>query len=114
MDGPGDREIFDAIGPSTKIPDDLVAEATGRIGRASYGNRQLNSEATRAEASEIVRSLVYETQLVPEAGRWLGINLVGALAAILALTDERPHGKTTGAQLAMVAGAGFEPATFRL
>ena len=54
-------------------------------------------------------------RLVPEGGE-LAIELVGELAEILALTNEispRPWGPGAG-QLTLVAGAGFEPAAFRL
>ena len=73
----------------------------------------LNAEATRAEAAEIIRSLIDEIRLIPDQGA-LVIELVGALAGILALAQKRPRSGTAGAQLTMVAGAGFEPATFRL
>jgi hypothetical protein len=33
MDGPGDRDVFDALGLWTNTDDDDVAEATGRLGR---------------------------------------------------------------------------------
>ena len=54
----------------------------------------------------------------PEDGT-LRVDLHGALAGILALCSEtRKAGLVSGAGLAehikMVAGAGFEPATFRL
>jgi site-specific DNA recombinase len=75
----------------------------------------LNKEDLRAEAAESLRSMIQAIRLVPEDGE-LAIELVGELAGILALTNEkspRPLGPGTG-QLTLVAGAGFEPAAFRL
>jgi site-specific DNA recombinase len=73
----------------------------------------LNAEANRDEAAEILRSLIDGIRLIPEEGT-LAVELVGALAGILALTQKRPPGRTRGAQTTMVAGIGFEPMTFRL
>ena len=57
--------------------------------------------------------------LVPDDGK-LAIEVRGNLAGILALgtnADARREGRASGAlleQVKLVAGAGFEPATFRL
>ena len=59
--------------------------------------------------------MIEAIRLVPENGA-LAIELAGELAGILALTDEktpRPFGPR-GRQVTLVAGAGFEPAAFRL
>ena len=75
----------------------------------------LNKEELRTEAAEILRSMIQAIRLVPEDGE-LAIELVGELAGILALTNEkspRPFGPGAR-QLTLVAGAGFEPAAFRL
>ena len=71
----------------------------------------LNKEDLRAEAAEMLRSMIQAIRLVPESGE-----LVGELAEILAMTNEnnpRPFGPGAR-QITMVAGAGFEPAAFRL
>jgi hypothetical protein len=75
----------------------------------------------RTEAAEIIRGLINRIVLTPkneDGRRSLSIDLEGALAGVLALAM---NGKTplTGsgssdAVIALVAGAGFEPATFRL
>ena len=58
--------------------------------------------------------------LTPNGGGGLEVLLHGGLARILALCeagepdDRRPAGVGRGVGLAVVAGAGFEPATFRL
>jgi site-specific DNA recombinase len=75
----------------------------------------LNKEELRSEAAEILRSTIEAIRLVPEDGE-LAIELVGELAGILALGQEkspRPFGSGAG-QVTLVAGAGFEPAAFRL
>ena len=76
---------------------------------------ELDRPDIRAQAIEILRSLIEEIRLVPENGR-LEIEVVGDLAGILALgpNDKRPIGGADGAQVTLVAGTGFEPVTFRL
>ncbi|MGY0794201.1 recombinase family protein [Azospirillum argentinense] len=78
----------------------------------------LTTPDTQAEAAELIRSLIEAVVLMPEDGT-LRVDLHGALAGILALcSGTRKAGPVSGAGLAeqikMVAGAGFEPATFRL
>ena len=71
------------------------------------------------EVREAIRALVEAIVLVPEDGR-LAIEVRGDLAAILALgqnASTRPGGRVHEdllVQVKLVAGAGFEPATFRL
>jgi len=68
------------------------------------------------EAFELVRSLIEEVRLIPNDDT-LAIELKGDLAGILAVSDcaKVPSGSEAKAlQIKMVAGAGFEPATFRL
>lgn len=75
----------------------------------------LNEEGLRTEAAEMLRSMIQAIRLVPESGE-LAIELVGELAGRLAMTNEknpRPFGPRAR-QLTLVAGAGFEPAAFRL
>ena len=74
----------------------------------------LNQRETRSEAALLIRELVQEIRLHPIDGA-LQIELVGDLARILSLASKNPRrGDATGVQLTLVAGAGFEPATFRL
>ena len=66
----------------------------------------LNKEELRAEAAETLRSMIQAIRLVPEDGE-LAIELVGELAGILALNNEkspRPFGSGAG-QVTLVAGA---------
>jgi site-specific DNA recombinase len=81
-------------------------------------HRALEDGDTMAEAMDLIRSLVDAIVLTPEDGK-LRIDLRGELAGILALcADKRKPGSVSGTGLAeqvkLVAGAGFEPATFRL
>ena len=74
----------------------------------------LNTEETRQEAAEIIRGLIDEIRLVPD-GCELHVHLKGELAEMLALsTNKKPGSKGTGLKTTLVAGTGFEPATFRL
>ena len=73
----------------------------------------LSWEDTRAEATEAIRALIDEIRLVPEGGE-LKIELFGELAALIGLANKDPRSDDRGLQVTLVAGAGFEPATFRL
>ncbi len=74
----------------------------------------------RAEAMDVIRSMIERIDLHPRAGgKGLDAALYGDLAAILAAcagakTAEAPAISRTGLQLSVVAGTGFEPVTFRL
>ena len=77
----------------------------------------LQSEDTKTEAFELIRSLVDEIRLIPVDGA-LKIELKGDLASILALcTQSKSPSVFTPErleQVKLVAGVGFEPTTFRL
>ena len=78
----------------------------------------------KAEAMEIVRSMIEGITLTPGEGGELDVALQGDLARILQLCeagagkDERPGtgvpGRHASGRLSVVAGVGFEPTTFRL
>jgi hypothetical protein len=63
----------------------------------------LNAEAQRDEAGQILRSLIEGIRLIPR-GSTLDIELVGALAGILASVQKRPRDDIAGALLTLVAG----------
>ncbi|MYM57560.1 hypothetical protein [Thalassovita mangrovi] len=75
----------------------------------------LNDPAIKNEATSIIRSLLSEIRLIPENGD-LAIELFGELAGLLALSGSKNDESRPGAACStvLVAGAGFEPATFRL
>ncbi len=141
----GIRRIIEAIKdgvPASSIKDEMIAlearkqDLTARLqaapeekplihpGLAKLYRRKvadlteaLNSDETRTEAAELIRSLIEAIVLVPEDGA-LKVDLKGALAGILQLCadDKNPSRFSPEGllQLKLVAGAGFEPATFRL
>ena len=86
----------------------------------------LNDPDIKAEASEARRALIERIVLTPDrdAPQGLRVELYGDLAMIWRLGNAQPqprHGNTKlpgtgvrGSQLSVVAGAGFEPAAFRL
>ena len=80
-------------------------------------HHSLSDEQLKQEAFEVLRSLVSEVRLVPE-GKELAIVLQGDLAAMLSFAagKEKPDLLADAglSQSTLVAGAGFEPATFRL
>ncbi len=76
----------------------------------------LQREDTRLEASEMLRGLIEAIVLTPQDGQ-LRIELRGNLAAMLAAAQKTKRSPQTGDLLVpvqLVAGAGFEPATFGL
>ena len=77
----------------------------------------LREPETTTQAALALRGLIDRIRLVPVNGA-LKIELEGARAALLALgVPESKHprsGEGSGVQETLVAGAGFEPATFRL
>ena len=82
--------------------------------------KALESQEARAEASEHLRGLIGKIVLTPQSGpKDLRIDLHGDLAGILQIASQkqaRPGNKTISGpnKIALVAGAGFEPATFGL
>ena len=76
----------------------------------------LQREDTRLEASEMLRGLIEAIVLTPQDGQ-LRIELRGNLAAMLAAAQQTKRSPETGdlfVPIQLVAGAGFEPATFGL
>jgi chromosome segregation ATPase len=77
----------------------------------------LNAPDTVADAAEAIRSLIEAIRLLPEEGE-LKIEIYGELAALITLgqknKNKHPGGDTSGVQVTLVAGVGFEPTTFRL
>ncbi len=81
----------------------------------------LNDPNIRAEAAEVLRSLIDRIELRPKGeGQGVAATLHGDLAKILGLCDDSgrkqklPKVGASGSQLSVVAGVGFEPTTFRL
>ena len=76
----------------------------------------LEHPETRTEAREALRGLIDAIVMTPAEGA-LRIELKGNLAAMLGATVQSKRSPETGdlsLQVSMVAGAGFEPATFGL
>ena len=77
----------------------------------------LADENTRPQAMDCIRALIERIEVHPgkERGQ-CDVVLVGALAQILAFVQQRTTAASDGdgGTFLMVAGAGFEPATFRL
>lgn len=80
--------------------------------------RILSADDNRAEAADILRSLIDRIELTPNPNGKLDIDLHGNLAGILRLAANK-NGPLTESdpfieQVKVVAGIGFEPMTFRL
>jgi hypothetical protein len=114
------REELEASLAGTKDEPVLLHPNMAEHYRAQVANlaRVLNREENRAEAADILRSLVDRIELTPNQHQKLEINLYGDLAGILALaaTKDRPFDQNDPSiqQVKVVAGGGFEPPTFRL
>ena len=80
-----------------------------------YDALQDEDEGKRIEAADTLRSLVDQIVLTPVEGK-VEIDVQGDLAGILTISSQskNPAAGATGSQVKMVAGAGFEPAAFRL
>jgi site-specific DNA recombinase len=80
--------------------------------------RVLNTKENRAEAADILRSLIDRIELKPNHRRKLEINLYGHLAGIISLAGNKnaplDPNEPSIQQVKLVAGVGFEPTTFRL
>ena len=92
-------------------------EAHG-VGKRSVGSLclALESEESRTGAAEAIRALVEAIVLEPDADH-LKITLKGDLAGMLSAARDSKRSPETGdlmVQIKLVAGAGFEPATFGL
>ena len=79
----------------------------------------LTNEASRPQAMEIIRSLVQRIEVAPGATRGKAqLTLYGALASIFDFAVGGQNTKATAdgglCRVLLVAGAGFEPAAFRL
>ena len=77
----------------------------------------LTDDATRPQAMDIIRSLIDRIEVTEGTERGKpDVVLIGALAAILAFTQNNTAAliSENGGRVLLVAGAGFEPATFRL
>ena len=91
---------------------DLYARKVARLADA------LNRPADRDEASDAIRGLIETITLTPGPKRGqLNATLCGDLATILEWTAQKqntPGAFASGVSVSVVAGAGFEPAAFRL
>jgi site-specific DNA recombinase len=81
----------------------------------------LESDATRTEAVEIIRSLVDRVIFRPTPEGGIEVELVGDIAGMVHLAQNSENSPVSGAvhdqfasSVKVVAGVGFEPTTFRL
>ena len=101
------RELPELLHPRMA---DVYREKVGSLCRA------LESEESRTGALDAIRALV-ETILLEPDGEQLKIALKGDLAGMLSAARDSKRSPDTGdllVQIKLVAGAGFEPATFGL
>ncbi len=122
----GRKHDLERMLAEAEVPPPLLHPSLAEIYRLRIASlsEALGREDTRAEAAQVVRSLVSAIELVPEGGQ-LAILLRGDLAAMLSFAaddSKKPGALCWAAGLvgdlrppgSLVAGAGFEPAAFRL
>ena len=106
-------------------PDILPSASAIYAKRVAALTKALNRKEERQEAAETLRGLIEKISLTPGPERGeIYATLHGELGTILNWTERQVIGKTiktkrpaataTGLSLSVVAGAGFEPAAFRL
>ena len=106
-------------------PDILPSASAIYAKKVSALTKALNRKEERQEAAETLRGLIEKISLTPGPERGeIYATLHGELGTILNWTERQAIGKTvkttkpaadaTGLSLSVVAGAGFEPAAFRL
>ena len=102
-------------GPDRPLIHPNLAEVYRR--KVAALHEALANETTSGEAMELIRSLIDAIVLMPEGGS-LRVEVRGELAGIMSLAaaSKKPGlgDRASAEQIKMVAGAGFEPATFRL
>ncbi len=81
--------------------------------RVIQAREGLRHEDRRAEAVTALRAMVEKIVLTPNNGV-LEIELEGALAGMLAAASPKAEAEDLQRTVKLVAGAGFEPATFGL
>ncbi len=102
--------------PALRLHPSLSDLYRSKIGKLS---ESLNEPGLKREATEVLRGLISEVRMIPDADVPTGhrIELAGELAGILALgeadTTKPPRCEGFKSET-MVAGVGFEPTTFRL
>jgi site-specific DNA recombinase len=114
------REQLESQLAATEEAPPLLHREMARIYREKVTElaRALQEPDTRSEATEALRGLVDAIVLTPDEGRKeLQLELRGNLAAMLGATVQTKRSSESDdlfLQVSLVAGAGFEPATFGL
>ena len=112
------RKELEAQLKSTDEPAPLLHPSMADLYRSKVEElaAALQREDTRLEASDTLRGLIESIVLTPETGQ-LRIELKGNLAAMLTVAQKTTRSPESGdliVPVQLVAGAGFEPATFGL
>ena len=116
----GRRKELEAQLKTADEPPALLHPEMARIYRTKVTEPAdaLQQSGSRLEATEALRGLVDAIVLTPDGSKEeLGIELRGNLAAMLGATvqtERSPESDDLSLQVSLVAGAGFEPATFGL
>ena len=109
-----EEDLSDMPPPAPRLHPNLAAIYKDKVTNLIQA---LNNPKILIEANTAIRQLIERVKLIPVNGE-LKIELYGELSALLKLGTEpknkHPQAKSEGVQITMVAGAGFEPATFRL
>ncbi len=107
--------VSETTGPAAVSVHPNLAEAYRR--RVAELESLLEDPELRDEAMEAIRSMIERIVVKPRDGGGVELELHGDLARILALcsaNEKTPPRDEMGFSMSVVAGAGFEPTTFRL
>jgi site-specific DNA recombinase len=109
-----ERFLAEADEPPPLLHPSMALQYRKRI-QQLYESLQDDDEGKRIEAADTIRSLVDQIVLTPVDGK-MEIDVQGDLAGILMISvqTKNPASGAGSSQVKMVAGAGFEPAAFRL
>ena len=115
------RDLERALNQADPTPKLEIHPNLGELYRRKVSDLEtlLQDEDTKPQATDILRSLIQRIEI--SAGQRRGhaeVRIFGALASILDFALESTHAKATAdgglCRVLLVAGAGFEPAAFRL
>ncbi|MFM2350068.1 MAG: hypothetical protein RIR04_1034 [Pseudomonadota bacterium] len=115
------RDLERALNQADPTPKLEIHPNLGELYRRKVNDLEtlLQDEDTKPQATDILRSLIQRIDI--SAGQTRGhaeVRIFGALASILDFALDSTHAKATAdgglCRVLMVAGAGFEPAAFRL
>ena len=107
----------DIVAATTQLADHLeITGSLSRLYRDKVANltRSLNDEAIRPQASAIIRQIIHSVTIHPSDQPEAEVAAELGRLIDFAANENSPGFVGRGCSVSVVAGAGFEPTTFRL